>query len=234
MLTAEGFIKELQKHYDEKELVKIDRFFKGNDYETKALGVRFGNVFAIAKTYKNLTIEEIEKLLDSNYYEVRMGAVTIMRHKARQKQTTEEVKEQLYHLYFRRHDRINNWDLVDAAAADVIGGYLYEKDRSPLYQLAQSENVWERRTAIVSTHYFIKQGDVQETFALAEILRNDDNEYINKAVGSWVREAGKKDEKALLKFLESYASSLPRVTLRFAVEKLSAEQKKYYMSKKEN
>jgi 3-methyladenine DNA glycosylase AlkD len=147
-------------------------------------------------------LAEIEKLLENKYYEVRMGAVSMMDFQARNKRITPEDRKALFDLYVRRHDRINNWDLVDRAAPYVVGGYLAEKPRDVLYRLARSRNPWERRTAIVSTYFFIRSGDLDDTFRIAEILVNDKHELVQKAAGSWVREAGKRDQKRLLQFLE--------------------------------
>src|SRR4030095_6064715 len=107
-------------------------------------------------------------------------------------------RKALFDLYLRRHDRINNWDLVDRAAVYVVGSYLADKPRDVLYKLARSRKPWERRTAIVSTYYFVRQGDVDDTFRIAEILISDEHDLVQKAVGSWLREAGKKDQKRLL------------------------------------
>lgn len=155
-----------------------------------------------------------------------------MDFQSREKKTPEERKKELYELYLNRHDRLNNWDFVDRAACNVIGRYLENKPRDILYELAESDNVWERRTAIVSTHHFIKLGELDDTFKIAEILINDEHELINKAVGSWIREAGKRDENRLKNILNKYASSMPRVTLRYAIEKLDRETKKHYMDLK--
>ena len=231
-MKADDFIAELSSYRSDKELTKIDKFFKGNDGVTEAFGVKFGDVFTLAKKYEQMPIEEINILLDSIYYEIRMGAVSIMGFQARSKKTSEQTRKELFELYLNRHDRLNNWDFVDRASYDVIGAYLVDKPRDILYTLARSESIWERRTAIVSTYAFIKRNDLVDTFSIAEILINDEEELINKAVGSWIREAGKKDEKMLLKFLDKYAFMMPRVTLRYAVEKLDQETKKQYMQQK--
>lgn len=232
-MTAEAFIEQLNQHCLEEEKAKLAKFFKGNDTETEALGVKFGTVFHTAKThYKKMPLSEINKLLDSHYYEVRMGAVSIMDYQARQKNISETDHKALYDLYLNRHDRINNWDLVDRASYNVIGKYLADKPRDILYQLAKSNDVWERRTAIVSTYHFIKQGELDDTFNIAEILINDEHDLINKAVGSWLREAGKRDVAKLKQFLDQYASTMPRVTLRYAVAKLDKSEKAHYMNLK--
>jgi 3-methyladenine DNA glycosylase AlkD len=233
-VTAKQFIAALSKHKKKDELAKLERFFKGDDGQTRSLGVKFGTVFSTAKEYVEMPIREIEMLLSDCHYEVRMGAASIMDFQARKKQTSEVRRKELYDLYLRRHDRLNNWDFVDCAAPHVIGGYLYDfkKPRKVLYRLARSKDVWERRTAIVSTYYFIKQGELEDTFSIAGKLIHDKHELINKAVGSWIREAGKKDERRLREFLDRYATVMPRITLRYAVEKLEKKTKSYYMNLK--
>ena len=222
-MTASQFITELSTYKEEDEPGKLEKFFKGNDPTTKALGVRFGTVFKLAKDYVQMPLDEIEKLLESEYYEVRMDAVSIMDFQAGGKKCPEAQKKDLFDLYLRRHDRLNNWDFVDRGAHNIIGAYLLDKPRDTLYDLAKSNNPWERRTAIVSTYAFIKNGEVDDTFKIAEILINDQHQLINKAVGSWLREAGKRHPERLLGFLDQYAATMPRVTLRYAIEKLDRQ-----------
>jgi 3-methyladenine DNA glycosylase AlkD len=179
-----------------------------------------------------MPLNEIDKLLQSKYYEARMGAVSIMDFQARNKKTNAERKKELFDLYIKRHNKINNWDLVDRSAPYVVGGYLYDKPRTILYKLAKSKNAWERRTAIVSTYFFIRQGDISDTFKIAEILVNDQHDLIQKAVGSWIREAGKKDKLVLLDFLDSHATTMPRTMLRYSIENLSKKEKDYYLKSK--
>jgi DNA alkylation repair enzyme len=229
MTTAKQFLGELNKIKTDKELDKLQKYFKGDDGVTKALGVKFGDIFKLAEKHSDMALSEINVLLDNKYYEVRMGAVSIMDFQAKSKKTSAERKKELYELYLRRHDRLNNWDLVDRGAYNIIGEYLLDKPRKILYKLAKSKDPWERRTAIVATYAFIKKGETEDTFNIAEILVSDEDEYINKAVGSWVREAGKKDQKRLLAFLDKHAKSMPRTTLRYAVEKLDAKQKAKYL-----
>lgn len=226
--TAKQFLEELH-------LLRLtapkdnSQFFRGEDVSNKILGVRMSEIFSLAKRFMKMPIDEVEKLLDSNYYEARMGAVSIMDFQARDKKVSAEQKEQLYELYLKRHDRINNWDLVDRSAAYVVGGYLFDKDRQPLYELAKSKNVWERRTAIVATYFFIRQNEVDETFKIAELLVDDKHDLINKAVGGWIREAGKRNKQKLIDFLNEFAVTMPRVTLRYAVEKLDVKEKEKFM-----
>lgn len=232
-LTAEALVARLKDLASPAEVEKVGRFFKGGAgsvADTRILGVSIGKVFPVAKEFAGASLAEIEELLESPYYEVRMGAVSIMDFQARARSTTPARRRELFDLYLRRHDRIDNWDLVDRAAPHVVGRYLADRPRDVLYELARSENPWERRTAIVSTFFFIRSGDVDDTFRIAEILVHDEHELVQKAVGSWIREAGKKDEERLLRFLEKHAADMPRVTLRYATEKLDKEVRARFMA----
>jgi 3-methyladenine DNA glycosylase AlkD len=231
-MTSKQFLEELTALQSKKELENVQRFFRDEGKESKFIGVRMADIFALAKKYMHLPIADIEKLLKSKYYEARMGAVSIMDFQARDKKTSAERKKELYDLYMSRHDCIDNWDMVDRSAPYVVGGYLADKPRKVLYQLAKSKNVWERRTAIVATYYFIRQDDVTDTFKIAEILIHDEHDLIQKAVGSWIREAGKRDKQQLIAFLDRFAPSMPRTTLRYAVEKLDAKTKEHYVKLK--
>ena len=202
-----------------------------NDSEIgKGMSVPMGKVFALAKEFMGMSLDEIEKLLESPVHEGRVGAVSIMDFEARNKKTPESRRKELCDLYIRRHDLINTWDLVDRSAPYVVGGYLFEKSRKILFKLACSNNMAERRTAIVSTYFFIRQDDLEDTFKIAEILVNDKDKLIQMAVGGWIREAGKKDVHKLLSFLDKYAATMPRVTLRYAIKHLDKEKKEFYMN----
>lgn len=227
-MTASQFIEKLSTFRNEKEIDKVEKFFKGNDGVTKHFGVKFGDVFSTAKEFSEMPPVEINKLLDSDFYEMRMGAVSIMDFQAGNKKTSEERRKELFELYLERHDRLNNWDFVDRGARNIVGDYLLNKPRDILYRLAKSENPWERRTAIVSTHAFIRKNDVEDTFKIAEILVHDPNELVNKAVGSWIREAGKKEPKRLQLFLDQYAETMPSAAFSYAIEKLGPETRKHY------
>lgn len=227
------FVAALKKIASPDGVKDVSRFFwadpNAHSSDNKVLGVRFGKIFLIAKQFTGISLAEIEWLLENPYYEVRMGAVSIMDFQARSKNTSPEQRKALFDLCVRRHDRINNWDLVDRAAPYVVGGYLADKPRKILYRLARSRNPWERRTAIVSTYYFIRAGDLEDTFGIAAILSKDKHELVQKAVGSWIREAGKKDQAQLVRFLETHAGSMPRTMLRYAVEKLPAAQRAKFL-----
>ena len=192
-----------------------------------------GSVFALAKEFMGMHPNEIEKLLESPIHEVRTGGVSIMDFQARDKKTTEARSKELFDLYINRHDRINNWDLVDRSAPHVVGGYLFDKPRKILYKLAESKNMWERRTSIVSTFYFIRKGEVDDTFKIAEMLLHDKEDLIHKAAGGWLREAGRKHRQRLMEFLDHYAIIMPRTMLRYAIEHLDKKQRDYFLNSKE-
>lgn len=228
-VTAKQFLTELSALQTPAELDNVQRFFRYEGMESKFLGIRMSNIFTLARQYAAMPLSEIAKLLESDYYEARMGAVSIMDFQARAKKSTPEHKKELFELYLSKHYYINNWDLVDRSAPYVVGGYLSDKPRTILYKLAKSKNVWERRTAIVATYYFIRNNDLHDTFKVAEMLVNDPHDLIQKAVGSWIREAGKRDHRQLIGFLNTYAATMPRVMLRYAVEKLDKKQKDFYL-----
>jgi hypothetical protein len=196
------------------------------------IGVPMGKVFALAKVHIDMPLAEIERLLESPIHEARAGAVAIMDFQARSKKTPPDRRKALFDLYIRRHDRINDWDLVDRSAPYVVGGYLNDKPRSVLYKLARSKSQWERRSAIVATYFFIRQDDLDDTFKIAEILVHDEADLVQKAVGGWVREAGKRDPRRLLAFLDKYAASMPRMMLRYAIEHLPDSKRKHYLGLK--
>ncbi|HEX2181271.1 MAG TPA: DNA alkylation repair protein [Rubrobacteraceae bacterium] len=237
-VSAERFVERLEAHRSPEELEKRRRYFKTGQGQygegDEFMGVRMGQVFGLAREFVEMPPGEIERLLESPIHEVRAGALSIMDKQARRKRTPESRRRELFDLYLRRTDRINNWDLVDVACPYVVGGYLFDKPREVLYELARSENLWERRTAIVSTSYFIKQGDVDDTFEIAGMLLDDDEDLIHKATGGWLREAGKQDLQRLLSFLDRHAATMPRTALRYATEHLDKEARTHYLSMKKS
>jgi 3-methyladenine DNA glycosylase AlkD len=236
-ITAKKFVENLKALQSEQELKKHQRYFRfeigkqgKGDY---FIGVRMGDVFALAKEHIDMPVAEIEKLLESPIHEMRAGALSIMGQCAKGKKCSESRLEELYDLYIHRHDRINNWDLVDLAAHHVVGSFLADKPRDILYKLAKSKNPWERRTAIVATaHFILKQREVDDTFAIAEILVNDNEDLVNKGTGWMLRTAGDVDRPRLLFFLDKYSAKMPRVLLRYSIEKLVAKQREKYLKMK--
>jgi 3-methyladenine DNA glycosylase AlkD len=202
------------------------------DKNDRILGVRMGQVFALAKEFIDTPLDEVEKLLESPFHEARVGAVSIMDFQARSKKTSPERRKELFDLYMRRHDRIDTWDLVDRSAIWVVGSYLFDKPRKSLYKLTRSKMMAKRRTAIVSTLYFIGKNDVDDALKIAELLLDDKEDLIHKGVGWALRYAGDKDRKKLLKFLDKHAATMPRVALRYATEHFDKKQKEYYMGLK--
>ena len=148
------------------------------------------------------------------------------------KQGVQEVKDQIYQFYLNNLNQVNNWNLVDASAHLIIGAHLHQKNKQSLVVLAQSEILWERRIAIVSTWHFIRNNDLEWTFKIATFLLQDQHDLIHKAVGWMLREAGKKDQNQLIDFLEQYAQKMPRTMLRYAIERFPEPQRKAYLIKK--
>lgn len=237
-LTAKNFTKELEKHQSDKELQKIQRYFKTGENEyghgDKFIGVKMGQVFAVAKEFGEMPIGEIEKLLESPIHEVRAGAVSLMDKASRDKKISQDRLKEFFELYMRRHDRINNWDLCDLGCLHMTGSYLFDKSRSILYKLAKSKNIWERRTAILSTCYFIRQGELDDTFKIAEVLVRDEEDLIHKATGWMLRFAGTKNAKKLISFLDKYAATMPRTLLRYSIEHFNKKDREYYMNLKKD
>jgi len=234
-LKAADVVAALKRIASPESVADVERFFRvdpdADSRGNRFLGVSIGRIFPVAKAFAALPLAEGEKLLESAYYEVRMSGVSIMDFQARDKRSPPELRKALFDLYIRRHDRINNWDLVDRAAPYVVGGYLADKPRGVLDELARSRNPWQRRTAIVATYFFIRQGDLDDTFRIAAQLAHDPHDLVQKAVGSWIREAGKQDEKRLLRFLDEHAKTMPRPMLQYAVEKLAPSVRERYRTR---
>jgi 3-methyladenine DNA glycosylase AlkD len=230
-LTAAEFLKRLKVL--QSPAVAKSHAHLAADKDDIILGVRMGQVFALAKEHMSMELDEVEAMLESPIHEMRVGAVSIMDFQARSKKTMNERRKELFDLYIRRHDRINTWDLVDRSAPWVVGSYLMDKPRKVLYKLAKSKKMAERRTAIVSTLFFIGKGDVDDAFKLAELMLFDKEDLIHKANGWALRFAGDKDRKRLLKFLDEYAADMPRVTLRYATEKFDKKQREHYLKLKD-
>lgn len=232
-VTAKHFIERLEKLRSADELKKIQRYFKTGEGQYGEgdifIGVKMGQLFSLAKEFAGMPVKEIELLLESPIHEARAGAVSIMDKESRNKKITPARLKEFFDLYTRRHDRINNWDLVDLGCLHLTGSYLFDKPRTILYKLARSKNLWERRTAIVSTCYFIRQGQTDDAFSIAEILVHDKEDLVHKGTGWMLRFAGTKDKKRLLNLLDKYAATMPRTLLRYSIEHFSPKEKEYYM-----
>lgn len=193
------------------------------------LGVPVPTLRSIAKHYKDLSLAEIQTLLESKINEERLLALIIL--VTQYQKSSDEQQAQLYRFYLKNRQYVNNWNLVDASAHLIVGAHLWDKDRSKLLSLAASKVLWDRRIAMVATWYFIRQADLEWTFKLALILKEDTHDLIHKAVGWMLREAGKRDESQLVDFLNNHARIMPRTTLRYAIEKFPKERRLYYLQK---
>jgi len=182
----------------------------------------------IAKEYKNLRISGVKKLLASKIHEQRLTALLVLLEKF--KKASEIEKKEIFDLYIKNTRNINNWDLVDLSAPRIVGAHLFLKDKKILYKLARSENVWERRIAVLSTLYFVKHGNYEETLTISELLLEDRHDLIRKAVGWMLREVGKKNLQKEKSFLNAHIGKISRTTLRYAVEKFKEEERRKYLT----
>ena len=196
----------------------------------KFLGVVVPDVRKVAKTNKETTFDELIKLLDNEYHECRLCALLILIEQF--KKAEEEKRKEIFEFYLSSTTRINNWDLVDLSAKDIVGEYLVDKnDRSILYHLAESSLLWDQRIAIIATFAFIKRNDLTDIFELSEKLLHHTHDLMHKAIGWMLREAGKRDKMALCLFLDKYHKTMPRTMLRYSIEKFSPEERAHYMKK---
>ncbi|MBS3071952.1 DNA alkylation repair protein [Candidatus Pacearchaeota archaeon] len=193
------------------------------------LGITVPESRKLAIKYSNIPLNEIQSLLDSKIHEERLIALEILTHNY-EKLTSEKSKEKIVKFYLSNTHFINNWDLVDTSASYILGNFLLDKDKSILYKLSGSENIWEKRIAIIATYAFIKKFQFQDTLNIAEILLQDKHDLIQKAVGWMLREMGKKDQKILEDFLKKHYKIMPRTMLRYAIEKFPEKQRKRYLS----
>ncbi|MCL5095763.1 MAG: DNA alkylation repair protein [Patescibacteria group bacterium] len=231
--------KELKKLANPEKARILARFFKTGKGEygegDKFLGIMTGPIQDLAGKYKDLSFSDLQKLLNGQYHEERTLAVMIL---IRQYKKGERVKrEEVFKFYLKNTKKINNWNLVDISAPKIIGEYIWIMDngncgigREILYRLARSENLWERRIAIISTFAFIRENDFVDTLKIAEILLTDKHDLIHKAVGWMLREIGKKDQKAEEVFLKKHYQTMPRTMLRYAIEKFSQKQREFYLA----
>ena len=212
----------------------LARFFKTGPGEYGEgdlfLGITVPKIRRIIKSHKNIELREVRKLLQSEFHEVRLAALLLLVELYRC--GDEMRKKEIYDFYLASIVHINNWDLVDVTAPHIVGAQLHGRDTTTLRRLARSKNLWERRVAILATHYFIRQGDCRETLRIAKLLLLDTHDLIHKAVGWMLREVGKRcSVEAERKFLDQYAALMPRTMLRYAVERFSPNVKSRYLGK---
>lgn len=225
---ASEFIERLIRLASTEQRAKYRRYFKG-DGARDFVGVPMGAVFSLARQCLAIPIEEVDKLLLHPVHEIRAGALKVMALQAADRRSDDARRKELFDLYLRRRDRIDSWDLVDLCAWDVVGRYLYDKPRDLLCTLARSSSRWERRTAILSTLFFVRRGDLHDALDIAEILAGDPEELVQKAVGGVLREVGRADRARLVAFLDRHAADMPRAALRYATEHLAPDARRAYL-----
>lgn len=233
MPNAEELKDELLKLKDSNKAYNLSRFFKTGKGQYGEgdifLGITVPVQRLIAGKYTNLELGELKKFLQSEIHEFRLTALIILSSKFRKAQESE--KEEIVKFYLANTQYINNWDLVDLSAPNILGSNLLDKDRSVLYKLARSENLWEKRIAIIATLAFIRKGEFGDTFKIAEVLLHDKHDLIQKAVGWMLREVGKKDLDAEFSFLDKHYRSMPRTSLRYSIERFDPEKRTQYLAK---
>lgn len=198
----------------------------------KFLGVTVPDSRKVAKKYKDIPYDEIKRLLASEYHECRLCALLILVERFKKAKNKPDEQAKITDFYLSQTERINNWDLVDLSAKDIVGEYLVDKeDRSILYELADSSLLWDQRIAVISTLAFIKRGDLADIFHLSEKLLHHKHDLMHKAVGWMLREAGKRDKELLVEFLDRYHKIMPRTMLRYSIEKFTPEERAYFMKK---
>ena len=207
------------------------RFFKTAKgeygYGDIFLGIRVPVIRQAVKKYKSTPLKEIKKLLKSEFHEIRLFALILM--VLQYDKANEDEQEEIYSVYLKNTKYINNWDLVDSSAQYIVGRHIENKDRSILYELAKSNSLWERRIAVISTFYFIRKNDFKDALSISELLLNDQQDLIHKAVGWMLREVGNRDLIKETAFLKAHYKTMPRVMLRYSIEKFSKEDRKKYL-----
>lgn len=195
----------------------------------KFIGCTVPESRSVARANKNLSFAELQKLLNDEMHECRFCALVVLTEQF--KKGDEEKRKEIVDFYLANKHRVNNWDLVDVSAYNILGEWLADKDRTLLYTLARSENLWEQRIAVIATLAFIRRNDFTDIIQLSEKFLTHRHDLMHKACGWMLREAGKRDEKILTGFLDKHCGAMPRTMLRYAIEKLTPEQRSYYLNK---
>jgi 3-methyladenine DNA glycosylase AlkD len=224
--------KELKSMADPDKAAILQRYFKtglGQYGEGDIfIGVMVPQSRKVAKKFSQLQLVEVKILLYSNIHEERLVALLILVWRYSSALSNREEKEEIVKFYLDNIKQVNNWDLVDLSAPNILGAHLIDRDRRLLYRLARSENVWERRIAILATYHFIRNGDFSDTLKIAEMLLQDRHDLIHKAAGWMLREVGKRDVASEEAFLEKHRSVMPRMMLRYAIERLPESKRRRY------
>ena len=226
-----SLISELQDHASSEKAQIYQRFFKTEKGQYGEgdifLGLTVPEQRILAQKYIFLGLSKLQQLIKSKIHEHRLTALLILTYKY--KKSKEKDKEEIFNFYLKNLKHVNNWDLVDLTASTIVGGFLLDKDKKPIYHLVQSKDLWEKRISIVSTYTFIKNNQFEDTLAISELLLKDKHDLIHKAVGWMLREVGKKDKNVLDKFLKQYYKDIPRTALRYAIEKHPEDERKKWL-----
>lgn len=211
----------------------LQRFFRTGKGEYGEgdifLGISVPKQRTLAKKYSDLSLKEIQKLLSGRIHEHRLTALLIL--VSRYEKADDAGKETISAFYIKNFRHVNNWDLVDLSAEKILGDYLMDKDRSLLYELVKSKNVWERRIAVMTTFRFIRSNRFDDTLKISELLLNDKHDLIHKAAGWMLREICKRDRKTGEAFLKKHFRKMPRTMLRYAIEKFDRKKRQFYLRK---
>ena len=232
-MSVENIQKDLKKLANPEKAKILQGFFKtgkGQYGEDDIfLGIVVPEQRKVAKKYANLNLGEIKKLLSSKIHEHRLVSLFILANQYQK--ADKQTKKKIFNFYLKNAKNINNWDLVDLSAPNIVGDYLLNKDKSILYKLAKSKNIWEKRIAIMATFSFIRNNGFDATLKISEILLEDEHDLIHKAVGWMLRELGKRNQAIEEKFLKKYYKKMPRTMLRYAIERFSENKRKSYLGK---
>ena len=224
--------REIRRNADPSQAKNLMRFFKTGPGEygegDRFLGITVPVQRGIVRRHRECTAGDAAKLLASKIHEERLIALMLLVERYRHGDDAEQ--DSVIRIYLSNTAHVNNWDLVDLSAPGLLGAHLSDRDRKPLYRLARSASLWERRIAIISTLAFIRNGDLGTTFDIAEMLLADEHDLIHKAVGWMLREAGKRDRRAEIRFLDRHAAKMPRTMLRYAIEKFPEKLRLAYLA----
>lgn len=237
MKIFEQIRQELEAEADQDKASVVARFFKTGPGEYGEgdifLGVIVPKQRLIAKRHRDASLADIGRLLKSKIHEERLTALLILTYQY--PSATEEKKKEIYDFYLAHSSWVNNWDLVDATCPHIVGAYLHSHERSVPDKLVRSDNLWERRMAVLACFYFIKRGQADDFLQIAEKLLADKHDLIHKAVGWMLREVGKNCGEMILKsFIDKHRQEMPRTMLRYAIERLGENERKHYLNKMAN
>lgn len=233
MNDVEQIKQELNKYIDSEKACYLPRFFqafKGGYGEGDCfIGVVVPHQRKVAKKYyKAIDMKDIEKLLNEPVHEYRLTALFMLVYKF-EKTKDERDREVIVDTYLTNIKAVNNWDLVDLSAPNILGAFLFDKDKSILYDMAETPDLWKQRIAILSTFYFIRQGKFDDTLKIAKILLHHEHDLIHKAVGWMLREIGNRDFDVEYEFLKDNYKSMPRTMLRYAIEKFEPDLRQKFL-----